>query len=156
MSEVVTPTIVPNMASLDENHRIRPGMSLNPMGKPKGAVGGRTKALKVLDDMLATEGNQALLRRALQEEFNNNPYKFFRKIIMPLLPQEQRLKVQAEGQVVWASLLTTFPIEPSEPSTTIEVTDSERSVADEGGERPDSARRSCLTLPESGADSTHG
>lgn len=115
--------ITPDRTALGPNGRILPGRSLNPGGKLPGTVSGRTQALRVLDDLLGDEDNKAKLREALQAEFEKSPYKFFRKIVMPLLPQEQRLKVQAEGQVVWASLLTTFPLdaEPSPPTIEAEV-----------------------------------
>ncbi len=73
-----------------------PGITPGP-GRPKGRVGGRAMALQTLDAMLGEERNQENLRHALQANFDNDPVKFFKQIIMPLLPTEVKLKLGEEG-----------------------------------------------------------
>ena len=53
-------------------------------GKPKG---GRRIALDILDRMLAKAGNQEILEITLEDKFKGDPYKFFKEIIMPLVPK---------------------------------------------------------------------
>jgi hypothetical protein len=78
-------------------------------GRPKGSVSGRARALQLLDSILAEEDNLALLREALQDNFRANPVRFFRQIIMPLLPKDVVLKMAEPGEVKWVSLLDSFP-----------------------------------------------
>ena len=82
-----------------------PGQSGNPRGRPKGSVGGRTLALRSLDQMLGKRKNQRALITALEKEFQSNPVRFFRSIIMPLLPKESKLSFDQEGVIQWRSLL---------------------------------------------------
>ncbi len=81
------------------------GKSGNPVGRPKGSYGGRIQALAALDRMLGKKKNQVVLTKALEEEFVKNPVRFFRNIVMPLLPRESKLKLDEEGVVQWRSLL---------------------------------------------------
>ncbi len=83
----------------------KPGESGNPSGRPKGAGGGRTLALANLDKMLARPRNQGLLIRALEREFKKDPVRFFRTMIMPLLPREARLELEHDGVIQWRSLM---------------------------------------------------
>lgn len=83
----------------------KPGESGNPDGRPKGAGGGRTLALANLDKMLARPRNQGLLIRAMEKEFKKDPVRFFRTMIMPLLPREARLEFEHDGVVKWKSLV---------------------------------------------------
>lgn len=71
----------------------------------KGAKGGRARALLTLDKMLAKHANQSLLAVELQKDFRENPVRFFKTIIMPLLPHEARLAVEQSGVVGWKSLV---------------------------------------------------
>src|ERR1035437_7577132 len=71
--------------------RFLPGQSGNPSGRGKGAKGGRSRALVTLDKMLAKHANQIALSRALEVELRKESVRFFRTIIMPLLPRESRL-----------------------------------------------------------------
>ena len=134
----------------------QPGQCANPHGRPKGSVGGRARALMVLDVMMGEEKNIARLHTALQAEFDKNPVRFFKSIIMPLLPQDVRVRLGEEGAIKWASLLTTFPTEPSASSITIDVTDSAPSAVAEGGAKPVLPPPSCSTSPENAADSSPG
>ena len=72
----------------------KPGNPGGP-GRPKGSSG-RTQALSVLDSMLALAKNKAKLKAVLQEEFDNNTFKFFKTIIIPLLPKNVDLNLGAE------------------------------------------------------------
>ena len=85
----------------------KPGQSGNPAGRTKGAVGGRTRALLVLDSMLGEERNVERLREALQTMFDKDPAKFFRDIVMPLLPKESVGKLESGDKVIeWRGLLS--------------------------------------------------
>ncbi len=81
------------------------GVSGNPRGRPKGSYGGRIQALAGLDRLLAQRKNQKALIRALEAELQANPVRFFRTVIMPLLPRESRLAFDHEGVIQWRSLL---------------------------------------------------
>lgn len=66
---------------------------------------GRFQALTLLDQLLAEEKSQAELKAALAEELHANPLRFFRTVIMPLLPRDAKLPVISDGIVEWHSLL---------------------------------------------------
>ena len=85
--------------------RFTPGQSGNPTGRPRGSVGGRMRALQTLDRLVAGHRNQKALRAAMQKEFQADPMRFFKTVIMPLLPREARLDVERDGIVEWRSLL---------------------------------------------------
>ena len=67
------------------------GQSGNPKGRPKGSYGGRIMALASLDKLLARRKNQRALIRALEADLQANPVRFFKSVIMPLLPREAKL-----------------------------------------------------------------
>jgi hypothetical protein len=78
-----------------------------PSHRPKGSVGGRAQALLMLDSVMAEEQNKTKLRAAIQAEFDRNPMRFFRTVIMPLLPKDMTLRAaREEGPIQWVSLLT--------------------------------------------------
>ncbi len=81
------------------------GQSGNPVGRPKGSYGGRIQALASLDKIVGRRKNLAALERALEVEFAKDPVRFFRSIIMPLLPKESKLELDREGVIRWQSLL---------------------------------------------------
>ena len=87
----------------------------------------------ILDSLMADDGNKAKLRAAMQANFDANPMRFFRQVIMPLLPRDVMLKMGEEGVVKWTSLLDTFPMPASEKSITIEDSGSAPSAAGGGG-----------------------
>ncbi len=91
--------------------QFQPGESGNPGGRPKGSCGGRVQALSALDAMLAKRRNQQALVRALEEDFIRNPVRFFKTVVMPLLPKESKLSVEREGVVGWKSLVESFPLD---------------------------------------------
>lgn len=80
-------------------------------GRPIGSVGGRARALQTLDAMMGDERNVAKLHEALQVEFDKNPVRFFRDLVMPLLPRHATLETKAAEPVTikWVSLLERFP-----------------------------------------------
>ena len=83
------------------------GVSGNPRGRPKGAYGGRIQALAALDEMLGKKKNRHRLRRALEADLQKDPVRFFKTVIMPLLPREAKLSLDHDGIVEWRSLLGT-------------------------------------------------
>jgi len=70
-------------------------------------------ALASLDKLLARKKNQKALILALEKEFHANPVRFFRTVIMPLLPKESKLSFDQDGIVEWKTLLEAFPREVS-------------------------------------------
>ena len=75
-------------------------------GRPKGSVSGRTMALNLLDRLMAEESTQERLADALREYFEADPVRFFKQIIMPLLPSEAVHKIQQEtGTMRWVSIM---------------------------------------------------
>ena len=97
--------------------RFLPGNTLTHTRGP----GGRSKALRTLDQMLASEENQRILKEAMQKSFRQNPMRFFRTIIMPLLPREARLEMENEGRVLWTRISEAFPAEEEAEPETIDV-----------------------------------
>jgi hypothetical protein len=85
------------------------GQSGNPRGRPKGSYGGRIQALAGLDRLLERKKNQAALIKALEADLHANPVRFFKTVIMPLLPREARLSVDNDGVIQWKSLLGDEP-----------------------------------------------
>jgi len=116
--------------------QFQPGVSGNPAGRPKGSSGGRVQALAALDVMLGKRKNQRALVKALEEELQGNPVRFFKTIIMPLLPREAKLSLENDGMVQWQSLLTISPTKDSSRSIGPGTSDSESSVPVDGSERP--------------------
>jgi hypothetical protein len=89
--------------------RFEAGESGNPNGRPKGSYGGRIQALAGLDKLLARKKNQKALIAALEKDLQKDPVRFFKTVIMPLLPKESKLAFDHDGIVEWKSLLETFP-----------------------------------------------
>jgi hypothetical protein len=81
------------------------GESGNPSGRPKGSYGGRIQALAGLDKLLARKKNQQALIAALEKDLQKDPVRFFKTVIMPLLPKESKLSFDHDGIVEWRSLL---------------------------------------------------
>jgi len=82
-----------------------PGVCPNPSGRGKGNYGGRLKALHSLDKMMSKPENLERLECALEEDFLKNPIKFFKSIIMPLLPKESKLELDTDSVIRWQSLI---------------------------------------------------
>ena len=89
------------------------GESGNPGGRPKGSYGGRIQALAGLDRLLARKKNQKALIEALEADLQQDPVRFFKTVIMPLLPKESKLSFDQDGIVEWKTLLEAFPKEGS-------------------------------------------
>ena len=89
------------------NGQLRPGVVLNPRGRPPGSVSGRTRALQILDEISSKEDNAALLADAMDKAMKKNPLGFFLKYMAPLMPKEAIHKITAEAAPVhrWQSLL---------------------------------------------------
>ena len=85
------------------------GQTGNPRGRPKGTCGGRVQALAELDRILARSSNNRLLSEVLQKEFRADPLKFFKTVILPLLPRESKLAMDRDGIIEWKSLLGDEP-----------------------------------------------
>ena len=83
----------------------RPGESGNPAGKPKGTVSARTRAVQILESVLAEPDVQEAIRVGIRDYFLKKPVQAFRRLVMPLLPRT--LKLDADGPVVvaWKSIL---------------------------------------------------
>ncbi len=79
----------------------------------------RARALMALDAMLTKKENAKALSNALEAEFNRNPVRFFRTIVMPLLPREARLTLEPAGVVQWRSLVDRSR-RPDEPGGTLQ------------------------------------
>ena len=87
------------------NHpaRFQPGCTPGP-GRPKGSVGGRARAIQLIDEILTENG--AELRAALEKEFHKSPVKFWQRFGFPLVPQALVAKVEtATTTHRWQSLL---------------------------------------------------
>jgi hypothetical protein len=117
----------------DESGRFLPGTK-PPPAKP-GRLGGRAMALKLLDKIIARDDVQARIGAAMLEEVMANPMRFFRTIIMPLLPQDVKINLGEDGAIQWVSLSTMFPTKAKEKSTAPVIDVSESSVVVEGGEK---------------------
>ena len=81
------------------------GESGNPAGRPKGSYGGRIQALAGLDKLLARKKNQQALIAALEKDLQKDPVRFFKTVVMPLLPKESKIAFDHDGIVEWRSLL---------------------------------------------------
>ena len=85
--------------------RFGSGNCANPVGRPRGSLGGRQQALKILDAILAEVGTQERLAAALKEHLEEDPVRFFKTIVMPLLPTEARHEFTAEvTRIEWTRL----------------------------------------------------
>jgi len=92
------------------NGTFGPGNVANPTGRPRGSQSGRAKALALLDQIIGEEENLARLEQALRENFLADPFKFFKTIIMPLLPSVAVNKIDFGPTVFsWTSLTEAFP-----------------------------------------------
>jgi hypothetical protein len=139
------PSPVPRNLDHLKQYQVKPGQVLN----PKGIRGnGRALALATLDGILATADNKRKLKKSFQERFDKNPALFFLTFIVPLLPKEAKLTLEpGSGGMQWASLLTKFPTNPKDVSTTLEATASEASAAGDASGKPYSEPPSLSIAP---------
>ena len=92
----------------DAEGKIMKGFSLNPKGRPKGAVSGRSRALALVDEVLGVEENVKSLEAALSKALREKPLWFFVNIVMPLLPKETKGVLDGGDRIVeWRGLVTT-------------------------------------------------
>ena len=66
---------------------------------------GRIQTLTMLDQLVAEEESQKALKAALADELKSNPMRFFRTVLMPLLPKDAKLMIDADGVMEWKSLV---------------------------------------------------
>ena len=82
------------------------GVSGNPVGRPKGLLTGRAKALYALDQVVAKDENIELIEAALEKTLKEKHMWFFVNIIMPLLPKETKGVLETGDRVIeWKSLV---------------------------------------------------
>ncbi len=86
--------------------RFRTGQSGNPAGRPPGIVGGRVRALQILDKITGDEDNVKLLADAFEAAFRKNPMQFFQKVMRDLIPRESLVKIAAATPTMqkWGTL----------------------------------------------------
>lgn len=86
--------------------RFRTGQSGNPAGRPPGIVGGRVRALQVLDQISGNEDNVKLLADAFEAAFRKNPLGFFQRVMKDLIPRESLVKIAAATPTMhrWGTL----------------------------------------------------
>lgn len=58
--------------------------------------------------MLSRPENLTALEDALSAELRKDPVRFFRQIVMPLLPAEAKIEVADAGPIRWVSLVDTI------------------------------------------------
>jgi len=68
-------------------------------------------ALTSLDKLLAKKKNQKALLEALEQDLLKDPVRFFKTVIMPLLPRESKLSFDHDGVIQWKSLLGGDPVD---------------------------------------------
>ena len=69
--------------------------------------GGRKSALEELDRMLGRATNRKTLRGALQSAFDQDPFAFFRGIVMPLLPKESLMRLDSGSPALGVNIILT-------------------------------------------------
>lgn len=115
-------------------------------GGRKGRVGGRAAALQWIDSITKEANCAKAIKDALRKEALTRPLRYFKTILMPLVPKEMLLRIGAEqGGMTWVSYLTSNLTEPSDSSPVIDISDSEPSAVADGGERRCLPERSCST-----------
>ena len=65
---------------------------------------GRGSALAILDQLLAENKTEGALEAAFQKLFDEDPFMFFKKVLMPLLPREAELSVETDRVIRWVPL----------------------------------------------------
>jgi hypothetical protein len=68
-------------------------------------MAGGFRPMAKLDQIMGRKRNLAVLEKALEAEFKRDPVRFFKGIILPLLPKESKLELDRDGVVRWQSLL---------------------------------------------------
>ena len=87
----------------DDAGRFVQGTAPGP-GRPKGAVGGRARAVQLIDGLITKHADK--LEEALEKEFLKNPVRFWTRYGFPLVPQALVARVDSQQQSSpWVSLL---------------------------------------------------
>lgn len=148
-------TETPDIACSEQApNRFRPGQSGNPAGRPPGIVGGRTRALQILDEISSKEDNAELLSAAFDAAMKKNPLQFFLRYMAPLLPKEALLRVENKNASCgpWTSLLEVCrwrEIEKRAIAAGLELPPPVQRLARNGGPRPELPE---ITAREPGTD----
>jgi hypothetical protein len=88
---------------MNEPTRFVPGGAPGP-GRPRGAVGGRTKAIQIIDNLITKHADK--LEEALEAELLKNPVRFWQRYGLPLVPQAMVARVETtQHGSPWISLL---------------------------------------------------
>ena len=101
-------------------NRFTPGCQPGP-GRPQGSVGGRARAIQLIDSILAENADE--LRASLLKEFHRNPLRFWQRYGFPLVPQASLVRVEGSGDagaVEWVRLSERFPPEALPPAAAVE------------------------------------
>ena len=65
---------------------------------------GRGRVMEMLERLMADKKCREVLREALTAEMRRHPVRFFRKVIMPLLPEGEKLLDKCPQTGGWRSL----------------------------------------------------
>jgi len=123
----------------------------------KGKTGGRQAALRWIDAITTELKVATAIKAALRKEAMTKPLRYFKEILMPLVPKEMLLRVGAEeGGMAWVSYLTSNLTERSLKLPEGETYDLEPSAAGGDGERRDLQPPNSSTLPGPTEGSTPG
>jgi hypothetical protein len=63
----------------------------------------------MLDRMAAGQKSERALMAALEARFRENPMRFFRTVVMPLLPRETTLSGAGDDVIAWRSPMDVGP-----------------------------------------------
>ena len=99
MVEVQQVPNIPVKHRTKEDTQFKPG---NP-GRPKGirSESGRTKLVRAIDGIFSSPHYRKVLAKWIRAEIQRDPRYAWEKIIMPLLPKDVRLDVNATGMPSW-------------------------------------------------------
>jgi len=86
-----------------------PGKSGNKRGRPKGSKSGRAQLVAVIDRICKRSKNLAYLDRRYSTILREEPDRFFKEFVLPLLPKDARDLGEKDGIVEWKSLLGDEP-----------------------------------------------
>lgn len=84
---------------LNKKGKFKKGNNANPNGRPKGAKNhdGLQAVLNMFKDLISKESNLKKLEIALQANFDKQPLYFYYKYVMPILPKNIEIPVDASS-----------------------------------------------------------